>query len=304
MFAAVFICVWLNAIQAYPRWPSFSFEGTAPLFKFGAFVAVSDLLWVAYNKVDIAIAGKFFDVAELGFYAVALQLGTLLMTRVMPLFNVVAFPALAKLNDSAGGSNEYLLIGLRMCSMLVFPVFFGVAFIGNNIIPILLGDEWVEIVGMFAVLSLSVPFRVLAYVVSPAILAAGAAKVNMSNSFAMLVATTVLVILFMPMGLMGLAFAWSAASVVIFGLAYVRGSKVLAIPLRAMLIAMMQPLLTALLMVLSLEILSFDRVGIPSLNVFLDVLVGGLLYLAYSWFLFRERSRELIRTVTRLAGRA
>jgi len=304
VFAAVANCIWLNIIKQYPMLPSFSFSGALPLFKFGAFVAISDLLWVAYNKVDVAIGGKYFDISELGFYAVALQLGTLLMTRVMPLFNVVAFPALARLNDTHGGSNDYLLVGLRMCSMLIFPVFFGVAFIGHNIIYLLLGEEWTRVSGMLAVLAATVPLRILAYVISPAILAADAASVNMSNSFVTLLCTIVLIMLFLPMGIMGLAIAWSASSFVIFSLTYFRGARVLSIPVRSLLVPLLQPLLAAIVMLLALELVDIQRLGNPGLIVLLQVLLGAFVYIVFCWSFLRERSRELIRIASRLAGKA
>ena len=60
IFTMVFNCVCFNLIHSYPRLPSFNFTGTREVFSFGAFIAMSDIFFVAYNKVDVAIAGTDF----------------------------------------------------------------------------------------------------------------------------------------------------------------------------------------------------------------------------------------------------
>ncbi|MDZ7782418.1 MAG: oligosaccharide flippase family protein [Halioglobus sp.] len=77
VFTGVSNCLLLNFIVVYPRIPSFRFQGTRELFAFGAFVAMSEILFVAYNRVDVAISGRFVDTAQIGLYGVAIQLATM-----------------------------------------------------------------------------------------------------------------------------------------------------------------------------------------------------------------------------------
>lgn len=303
VFTAVSNCVLLNVIIDYPRIPSFWFKNTRELFAFGAFVSISEILFVAYSRVDVAIAGRFFDTAQIGLYGVALQLATMLMNKSVPLINNVAFPAFTRMNAIAGNSNEYLLTVLRFTSVLVFPTFLGMAMIGEELIGLLLGSKWLEITGMFVVLAISAPLRMLAFFISPAILAAGGARLNMSNSLITLAVLTAAIFALMPLGIVGVAIAWGLGSVCIFLLALVRGGRLLSIPLRAFADAFVPALVIAVLMcgvLMGVERALPDPGGIYGLY---KVPLGMFVYVACFWYFFRRRSDEVIHVVFRLLGR-
>jgi O-antigen/teichoic acid export membrane protein len=303
VFTAVFNCFWFNRIIEYPKIPSFIPTGTEELFKFGAFVALSEVLFVAYNRVDVVIAGKFLDIAEVGLYGVAIQLATMLMIKSVPLFNVVAFPAFARMNDAAGSRNEYLLTTLGFASTLIFPVFLGVAMVGEEIIGLVLGNKWLAVSGLFGIIVVSVPFRILAYVISPAMLAAGGARTNMSNAFITLVFLTAAIFALLPLGLPGLGIAWSLASVCIFGLTIIRGGRLLTLPLRDIFVSISPALFAALLMCVAIYIVDLQLPTVSGLVALYKIPLGGLVYVLIFWCFFRGRSEELVRVLMRLMGR-
>jgi teichuronic acid exporter len=304
VFTMAFNCIWFNRILDYPRFPSFSFHGTSEVFKFGAFIAMSDIFYVAYNKIDVAVAGKYFDIAQIGFYGVAIQLATMLMSKSIPLFNIVAFPAFARMNAISGDSNEYLITTLRFASTVVFPVFLGVAMVGEDLILLVLGSNWVQISGLFTILVVSVPFRILAYVITPAVLAAGGARLDMMNSFITLVFFTVAISILLPFGLSGVAFAWSLASLCLFGVILVRGGHLLNLPLRAVFSALTPALLGSLAMCAAIYAVDLQFPAASEVASLYKIPLGALVYALFSWCFFRGRSEELIRVFFRLMGRS
>lgn len=303
VFSAVFNCFWFNRIIDYPRLPSFLPQGAGELFKFGAFVALSEVLFVAYNRVDIVITGKFFDIAEVGLYGVTIQLATMLMIKSVPLFNVVAFPAFARMNDASGDRNDYLITTLGFASALIFPIFLGVAMVGKDLIGLVLGSEWLQISGLFAIIVISVPLRILAYIISPALLAAGGARINLTNAFVTLIVLTGAIFAMLPMGLPGIAIAWSLASVCIFVLTLVRGGRVLELPVLSVLRAVTPALLAALLMCAAIYLVAAQFPGVAGVFALYKIPFGALVYVFLFWLMFKDRSEELIRVVSRLAGR-
>jgi teichuronic acid exporter len=304
VFTMAFNCIWFNRILDYPRFPSFSFHGTSEVFKFGAFIAMSDIFYVAYNKIDVAVAGKYFDIAQIGFYGVAIQLATMLMSKSIPLFNVVAFPAFARMNAISGDSNEYLITTLRFASAVVFPVFLGVAMMGEDLILLVLGSNWVQISGLFTILVVSVPFRILAYVITPAVLAAGGARLDMMNSFITLVFLAVAISILLPFGLSGVAFAWSLASLCLFGVILVRGGHLLNLPLMAVFSALTPALLGSLAMCAAIYAVDLQFPAASEVASLYKIPLGALVYALFSWCFFRGRSEELIRVFFRLMGRS
>jgi teichuronic acid exporter len=303
VFTSVFNCFCFNRIIEYPKLPSFIPKGTEELFKFGAFVALSEVLFVAYNRVDVVIAGKFFDIAQVGLYGVAIQLATMLMIKSVPLFNVVAFPAFARMNAETGNRNDYLITTLGFASALIFPVFLGVAMVGEELIGLVLGSNWVQISGLFAIIVVSVPFRILAYVISPAMLAAGGARVNMTNAFITLVVLTIAIFALLPTGLTGVAVGWSIASVCIFVLTILRGGRLLELSLKAILSTMLPAIITSLLMCASIYAVATLFPNISGALALYKIPFGALVYVLLYWSLFRGRSEELIRVFMRLIGR-
>ncbi len=303
VFTSVFNCFWFNRLIDYPRVPSFIPRGTEELFKFGAFVALSEVLFVAYNRVDVVIAGRFFDIAQVGLYGVAIQLATMLMIKSVPLFNVVAFPAFARMNAEVGGRNDYLITTLGFASALTFPVFLGVAMVGEELIGLVLGANWVQIAGVFAIIVISVPLRILAYVISPALLAAGGARLNMTNAFITLVVLTASILAMLPMGLRGVAIGWSLASVCVFLLTVVRGGRLLALAPQQIVTTILPAAIAAVLMCAAIHAMELQFPGITGIPALYKIPFGAVVYMLVFWGFFRNRSEELIRVFLRLIGR-
>jgi O-antigen/teichoic acid export membrane protein len=303
VFTMVFNCICFNRILSYPRMPSFVFKGTSEIFKFGALIAVSDLIYVAYSKADVALAGRYFDVAEIGLYGVAVQLATMLMAKSIPLFNVVAFPAFARMNAVSGNSNEYLITTLRFSSTMIFPVFLGVAMIGEDLIRLVLGADWIQISGLFTILVISVPFRILAYVVTPAILAVGGARVDMINAFITLLFMSAALVIMMPLGLTGVAYAWSLTSLCLLSLTFIRGGRLLSLPIGTLVSACMPALLTSLAMCATIYAFGCYFADVSGLYALYKIPLGAVVYVFLYWVFYRGISEELIRVFLRLMGR-
>ena len=303
VFTSVFNCFWFNRLIDYPRIPSFIPKGTEELFKFGAFVALSEIIFVAYNRIDVVIAGKFFDIAQVGLYGVAIQLATMLMIKSVPLFNVVAFPAFARMNAATGDRNDYLITTLGFASTFVFPVFLGAAMVGEDIIGLVLGSTWVQISTLFAIIVVSVPFRIIAYVISPALLAAGGARMNMTNAFVTLIVLTAAIFTLLPLGLNGVGAAWSLASLCIFALTVIRGGRLLSLSFKAVSAAILPPALAALVMCAVIYMVQLQIPHVSGLAGLYKIPLGGIVYVLIFWFCLRGRSMELIRVTRRLAGR-
>lgn len=304
VFQAAFNLFWFNRLIEYPKMPMFDARGMSELFKFGLLVAASEIIFVAYNRVDVVVAGKFFDIAQIGLYGVAIQLATMLMIKSVPLFNVVAFPAFARINETEGGSNDYLLTTMRFASTLIFPVFFGVAVVGEDVIGIILGPNWVQISTLFAILVISVPFRIMAYLISPAMLAADGARVNMTNAFITFLFLTAALFALLDVGLNGVAIAWSLASMCIFGLNLVRGGRLLSLPLGSACKTFIPPLIVAIVMCACIVFVDLQFPHIEGWLALYKIPLGALVYVAGYWLFFRERCMELIHVFKRLAGRS
>jgi len=302
-FIAIFNCVGFNFLIRYPRTPSFVLKGAGEVFRFGALIAIADILFVAYTQVDVGLAGKYFSVAEIGLYGVATQLAVMLMTKSIPLFNVVAFPAFARMSQSTHDSNDYLLTTLRFATILVFPVCVGVAMVSEDLIGLVLGDNWTQISPIFNILVVTVPIRIVAYIITPALLAAGGARIDMVNALITFCFVTAAVLLLMPRGLEGVALAWSLTSLCLFLLTVVRGGRLLGIPVRRLLATLYPALPVTLLMCLVIYLAGALLPGVSGVIALYKIPLGFAVYVLAFWLFYRQRGLELIRVGRRLIGR-
>jgi O-antigen/teichoic acid export membrane protein len=252
----------------------------------------------------VAVAGKYFEVAEIGLYGVAVQLATMLMSKSIPLFNAVAFPAFARMNAISKDSNEYLVTTLRFASALVFPVFLGVAMVGEDLILLILGEDWVQISVLFMILVVTVPFRILAYVMTQAVLAAGGARLDMINAMITLIFLVIALMALLDIGLEGVAIAWSLASMCLLLVTVTRGGRLLKLPVKRVVSAFSPAFLASLVMCLAIYAVDMQFPDASAIVSLYKIPLGALVYALFSWFFFRARSQELIRVLFRLMGRA
>ena len=115
LFAAAVVHAWLmqrtertirNASEPQTGLPlltlerlTFRFAGAGSMFQFGLALLISTFCWTVMNQADTVIAARKLSPAELGIYAEALFLTTLIASKFVPPLNEVAFPAYARLQE-------------------------------------------------------------------------------------------------------------------------------------------------------------------------------------------------------------
>ncbi|PKI15777.1 lipopolysaccharide biosynthesis protein [Colwellia sp. 12G3] len=151
------------------------------LFNFGAYTFASRAIWAFYNKLDVLIIGRVFGSQLLGIYTVSLQLASMPLDKISGTINQVAFSAFSQ--NSVNNENEqHFLFSLRLLSVTLFPVFIGIAVIAPSLVPLLIGDKWLESVIIIQILSLIMPLKLISSFVNTFIASKGDAKFNLKMS--------------------------------------------------------------------------------------------------------------------------
>ena len=153
----------LSLVVASPfrAWPSFNFAGLGPTLRFGGLVTASRLVWWAFSNLDRFLIGRFFDTHLLGVYSGGAQLATMPLDKVGSILNLVSFAGLARAADDLKAFRHYLLRACRLVALMMFPVFFGIAAIAREVVPVVFGPRWLGMETVMAILALSVPARSL-----------------------------------------------------------------------------------------------------------------------------------------------
>lgn len=154
---AVLTCI-LQALAvgaAYRPQLVFHPELVLPQIRFGLFQLGEKVMNYFVRNLDQLIVGRYCGLETLGFYSLALRIVYLPIQWIHPLFNRVAFPVLARLQDDPPRFHHYYARGLRILMTVTLPILLGLFCIAPDLIPLYFGEGWQEVVPLTRVLVLA-----------------------------------------------------------------------------------------------------------------------------------------------------
>lgn len=151
--ASMTVGVWIAC-----RWrPSrFSFaKGTKSLIKFGKNIASFNIINYFARKMDNVLIGKYIGSESLGIYNKAYNLLLLPINQIRNPIVSVALPALSSLQSSPTKFSEYYRRIVFLISFLSMPIMAFVFVFADNIVLIMLGDNWSPAIPIIKILAIS-----------------------------------------------------------------------------------------------------------------------------------------------------
>lgn len=288
-----------NIVKPTSYLPSFRLTGMHSILRFGVVVTLTGFVWSLFTKVDIFVGGYFLDAETLGIYAVAVHLSLLPMTKMVPIINQVTLPVYSSLQQDIPKIKTYVLLSIRLASFLAFPLFFGMIAIANYAVPLILGEKWVDVVVPFSILCLSVPFRLIMNLFSPAVKAIGRPNIGLVNAIFMLLVTSIAMYIGAQRGIIEMSYAWLISTPIIFVFSVFRSGRPLSISLAEVIKSTYAPFVASMLMLLVIMIFQASfRELLPGYGLtLLGVLAGGAFYFFYMIVFNKELLRELQQVI-------
>ncbi len=283
--------------------PAFSLSGSRALLTVSTQAAMSRIIWFVYTQADAFIAGKWLGKSALGLYSVSLHLASLPNQRIAGLVNRIAFPAFARIQGSTEKVTGAVLFGVRMLSIVAFPVLWGLTVIAPELVQVVMGERWIEATMPLQIVSLIMPLRLISNFVPNAVRGIGRFDVELKTTlFSSLVMISAFLI-GVQWGLFGLCLAWLGASPVVFAVNMHLYAKALELPLSRLLTPMLPAAGSATMMGLSVvavrpvlvDLASAARLGVL-------VAVGAAAYVAATLMINRKGFREICDLLKAISG--
>lgn len=243
-----------------PIRPSFRFTGAGHIAGFGGVMTATQLFWFVQSQADVMIAGRVLDPHELGVYTTGLFLAQLLAAKFVPPINEVAYAAYARQHAQGAGAGGSvgavgadlgaagLLATIRLVMLIALPAYAGLAVVAPALVPVLLGEQWHEIVPLLPVLSLAMALMTLQILFAPATNARGvplaALRITMIGSVVM----TGAFFIGSHWGLMGFAWGWVGGMAVLTAATVRLSGRIIGLTLGSLAQAVFPPLAAALAM--------------------------------------------------------
>jgi len=177
------------------------------LARFGTTTLGTGLVQYGYEHGDKLVVGKLFGATQLGFYSQAYTISALTVGQISMITNSVLFPAYATIRDDKARLAKAFLNSLQMLSAITIPFSMGLLILSPALIIFLIGEKWrasIPLLQTFAFLGL---FRPLSGIASPLFLAINRPQYNFGGAVIQGVAMIILVVLFIPWEVEGIALA-------------------------------------------------------------------------------------------------
>jgi O-antigen/teichoic acid export membrane protein len=133
----------------------FNFLEVKHFISFGILVSLGGSFHYIFVQSDRFFAGRAWASTILGYYAFACQLALIPTDKIVTLINQVSFSVFSKLKDSKEEFNRFYLNINKMTATLVLPLFIGGYLVGEEIIKLLLNEQWWPIITLFQYLCLA-----------------------------------------------------------------------------------------------------------------------------------------------------
>jgi O-antigen/teichoic acid export membrane protein len=279
-----------------PIRPSFRFTGAGHIAGFGGVMTMTQLFWFVQSQADVMIAGRVLDPHSLGVYTTGLFMAQLLAAKFVPPINEVAYAAYSR---QQGVGPQPLLATIRLVMLVALPAYAGMAVVAPVLVPVLLGEQWVEIVPLLPILAMAMSMMTLQILFAPATNARGvpaaALRIAMLGSVIMPGAF----LIGSQWGLLGFAWGWVGGMALLCALTVRLSGGLIGLRLGGLARAVAPPLTAALAMAAGVALLlHLLPAGLsPLLALVCTVPLGVVLYGGALQLIAPSRLAEALRFV-------
>lgn len=202
-------CRWLPKLL-------FSKESFKSLFSFGSNLMLAGLVATFVNNLYVAIVGRYFNAAHVGYFTQATNLSNYLSGFISSTLQGVTYPIMTSVKeDRERLVNIYTqLISITM--LVSLPLLAGFAAVSEDFIRLVLGDEWLPVVPVLEVLCLARIITPISSINLNILNAIGRSDLFLKVDISKLPMTLGALFIAIPYGIEGLAWAMACTSFISF----------------------------------------------------------------------------------------
>lgn len=182
-------------------------------------------------NVDYLIVGHFLGAEALGEYALAYQLIAKPLLTINPALTRVAFPVFAtRSHDNAAMRRGFLEL-THLLALIAFPLMIGLALSAPAFVPVVFGSGWSTTASLVPILAIVGLVKMIANPMGSVLLAKGRADLGFALNVILFVVMAGTLLSVVQFGVVAVASAYAAVSVVMFMLSRVLLYRLIALSL-------------------------------------------------------------------------
>lgn len=282
--------LWIFA-HWYPLWV-FSFSSFRVLFSFGSKLLFSGLLHTIYLNMYSLVIGRTYSSEMVGYYNRAYQFASFPSVNILGMISRVIYPIQCNLQNDKLKSRELLLIYLRLCSFLMFPLLIIMAVVADDFILLILSKKWLPSGNLLSILCISYLFYPLLMVNGSFLNSMGRSDLVLKAEFIKKIVAVLVLIFTISFGIEIVCWGFFFYNVFDYFIMTIYQKKILNVGFRQQILALL-PIFT-LSSVLSLFLVGIHLCLSDSLLRLIFCVFGGMLLYLILAFLFRMKEVDLI----------
>ncbi len=150
-------CILWITVKWRPRL-MFSFRRLKGLLSYGWKLLCSSLLDTIYNNIRQLLIGRFYTLESLSFYNRGKQFPEVIIGNVVTSIDSVLFPAMSKSQDNKNNVKLITRRSITVSSYIIWPMMMGIASTSNQLVKLILGDNWLPCVPFLCIFCINFAF--------------------------------------------------------------------------------------------------------------------------------------------------
>jgi len=249
------------------------------LLKFSKHVMVTGATTIVNTQSDVFFSSFYLGEAATGIYNAAKRI-LMAMTLVFATsLNKVALPTFSNIHDGNKNLARAYLKSVTLTSILITPIFAGIAYMSHDLITILLGDKWLASAPILTILSISGYLAAIDQYNHLIMLVKNKPHWQSFLTTLFAVANILLLIIFARYGLTALAWAFVARTILFFpasvGVALYLLKLNISQYIRAIAPAILSAGIMLVILYLAHDMLDFNN---SIINLFVSTIMGAIIY--------------------------
>ncbi len=156
--------------------PSFTLARIKEQWDFTKWLIASNITIFFRNKINDIVIPKYLGSHALGLYAMAYQLANIVYAQVIEPISHPLLSSFSKAKEDKQYLSSMFIKAISIISMILMPAYTGLYLLADDIILLVLGNNWLSIIPVFKLLLIFVTIQSYIFMCSSVLTAVGAIK--------------------------------------------------------------------------------------------------------------------------------
>lgn len=175
------------------------------------------------NIIDTTFLGYLLGPGNMAVYSKARDISIMPSSYINQITMKVGFPAFAKVQDETAKIREGFLKIIDVTLLISLPFLLVVLFEGDRIVPLFLGEKWIDMIGPLKMLTIAMTIKSFINIANPIFYGLGKFDMRFKTTLLQLITTAGFLVYAVPKyGLNGAAYAVIASFVIVFFYAFIK----------------------------------------------------------------------------------